>query len=210
MMGEAAAKTWKRSALFAVLMSFVFGGQLSAQNQTQVDNYEIRVAGFKIGDLEAKLTKNGKNKNFLLQSEVSFWFFGKIFLNHEIDCQYLEDQLISSRVSSQSNRGDFITEIDWIENHYQVEAETYKYENSTTIQRVIEGSTAKFYFEKPQDGDEIVSETFGLLSEVKEVEKDVFEIEINGNRNRFYYSGQELTKVLIQNPIKNYVVQRVN
>lgn len=206
----AVAKSSRIGAFLGFSLALALGVIFAAFSQTQTDRYEIRVAGFKIGDLEAKFTQAGLKQTLLLESEVSFWFFGKIYLNHEINCQYQDQQLILSQVSSESNRGDYFSKIEWNGNHYQVDAETYKFENNKSIRQVLNGSTAKFYFEKPKDGDFIVSETFGLLSQVNEIERDVFEIEINGNRNRFYYTGQELTKVVVQNSIKNYVIEKVN
>lgn len=206
----AAAKSSSIGKRLGFSLVLTFAVIFAAFSQTRTDRYEIRVAGFKIGDLEAKITQSGLQQTLLLQSEVSFWFFGKIYLNHEINCQYRDQQLILSQVSSDSNRGDYFSKIEWNGNHYQVDAETYKFENNKSISQVLKGSTAKFYFEKPRDGDFIVSETYGLLSQVNEIESDVFEIEINGNRNRFYYSGEELTKVVVQNSIKNYVIEKVN
>ncbi|WP_092789632.1 DUF6134 family protein [Algoriphagus hitonicola] len=209
-MGEAVVKLRLLGPILGLFLALAWGINFDAQSQIKTGKYEIRVAGFKIGDMEAKLTQSGLQQSLLIQSDVSFWFFGKIYLNHEINCQYRDDQLILSQVTSESNKGDFFSKIEWNENHYKVDAKTYEYENNKSIAQIIEGSTAKFYFEKPNDGDFIVSETFGLLSKVEEIENDVFEIEINGNRNRFYYTGQELTKVVVQNPIKNYVIQKVN
>lgn len=192
-----------------ILLGLFFLTNLSAQDINKVSNYKIKVAGLKIGDLEAKYSQCEQLETYFLSSEVSLWFFGRLFVNHSINCKYLDGQLLSSKVLSQSNRGEFLSEIDWKEGHYQVDAATYKFENTNHIELTISKSIAKLYFEKPKDGDEILSETFGLIGKVKEIERDVFEIEINGNQNKYYYSGEELTKVVIQNPIKNYVIEKI-
>mgnify|MGYP003661674951 CR=1 FL=1 len=47
-----------------------------------------------------------------------------------------------------------------------------------------------------------------MITEVREIEKGVYEIDVNGNMNRFYYEGGILEKVVLENNIKNYSIKR--
>ena len=48
-----------------------------------------------------------------------------------------------------------------------------------------------------------------MVSKITEIEPHGYEIEINGNRNKFFYENGEMDKALMENPIKNYVVKRI-
>lgn len=171
--------------------------------------FQIKVLGISIGNMEAKRTRKDSIEIYDLQSQVSFWFFGKIYLNHQVDCIFRNGKFIESTVDSQTNKGDFLSKIFWKKDHYQVQSETYKYENSTPISEEVFSCISKLFFTKPKDGDIILSETYGLTSPIIEVEPNVFQMTINGNKNQFYYENGVLDKVMIENPIKNFVMHRI-
>ena len=101
-----------------------------------------------------------------------------------------------------------MTSVTWNKDHYEVDANSYKFHNGDPIDQVITSSTATLYFHEPKAGDVLISENFGMLTTVKEVEKGVYEIDVNGNMNRFYYEGGLLQKVVLENNIKNYSIKR--
>jgi len=172
--------------------------------------FAIKVLGITIGEMEvSKTSSSDQNPVFDLHSQVNFWFFGKIFLDHRIKCIFQDEQYVFSTVDSKTNKGDFLSKIEWKKDHYQVNANTYKYENQKSIDFPIFSSISELYFQKPKVGDVIISETYGLTSPVKEIEPDVFEIIINGHKNHFYYLDGVLDKVMIENPIKNFIMQRI-
>ncbi|SHO60140.1 DUF6134 family protein [Algoriphagus zhangzhouensis] len=172
--------------------------------------FAIKVLGITIGEMEvAKTGSSDQNSVYDLHSQVNFWFFGKIFLDHRIKCMFRDGQYIFSTVDSKTNKGDFLSKIEWKENHYQINANTYKYENQKPIDFPIYSSISELYFQKPKVGDVIISETYGLTSPIVEIEPDVFEITINGHKNHFYYLDGVLDKVMIENPIKNFIMQRI-
>ncbi len=199
----------KRSVLLLLLALFLLMMPAEAQEKKDTRRYKIVVAGFTIGEMIAEKTAGNGQSDYTVNSEVSFWFFGKINVDFRIRSLYDKEQLISSNAVSISNRGTFESDILWKEDYYEVDAHTYKFDNREQLLQPIRFSTVRFYFEEPKDGDIMVSETYGLLSRITEKSKGVYEIEIDGNRNQFYYKNGELDKIIIQNPIKNYVVQRV-
>lgn len=198
-----------RSIFFLLLLQIFLFTNSYSQSVQEKRQFEIKVAGIKIGDLEAQQVKENLDTNYSLKSNVSFWFFGKLFVDFLINAKYGEDRLLNSIADLKSNRGEFLSTIIWKKNFYEVDANTYKFENTDPVKQSIDLSVSKLYFKKPKHNQLLISETYGLVSLVKEVEPNVFEIEIDGNRNQFHYKGDELDKVIIQNPIKNYVIQRV-
>ncbi|WP_268036381.1 DUF6134 family protein [Algoriphagus sp. PAP.12] len=189
---------------------FVFFQKESFGQSMDSAAFSIKVLGISIGEMKVSKTSSLDQKEiYNLHSQVSFWFFGKIYLDHQINCIFQEGQYVFSTVDSKTNKGDFLSKIEWKEDHYQVNANTYKYENQKPIDYSIYSSISELYFQKPKVGDVIISETYGLTSPVKEIEPDVFEITINGHKNHFYYLDGVLDKVMIENPIKNFIMQRI-
>lgn len=173
-------------------------------------SFKIKVLGISIGTMDVKkISSSNSQEKYELHSQVSFWFFGKIYLDHQINCVFQDGQYISSEVNSKTNRGNFLSKIHWESDQYIVDANTYEYENKQPIRYPIVDTISELYFSKPKIGDEILSETYGLTSKISEIEPDVFEITINGNKNHFYYKDDVLDKVMIENPVKNFIMQRI-
>jgi hypothetical protein len=55
----------------------------------------------------------------------------------------------------------------------------------------------------------MISETFGLASKINEIEPHIYQIEVNGNQNDFFYENGEMEKAMMESPIKNYVIKRI-
>ncbi|WP_373400595.1 DUF6134 family protein [Algoriphagus halophilus] len=145
---------------------------------------------------------------FEINSLVDFWFFGRVHVDFLQKADYLNGQLNEASTVSNSNRGNFQTNVTWNGDHYEVDANTYKYENNEPINQPIYSSPARLYFEEPKHGDILLSENFGLVTTVVEDEPGVYSIEVNGNTNTFYYEEGVLQKVVLENSIKNYVIRR--
>lgn len=195
------------AAVFLTVVFSLFPAELKAQSTVQ--KFEIIVAGFNIGQVTAEEILKGETTEYHVNSKASFWFFGKIELGFIIRNVYQKEHLINSKANSNTNRGDFQSTIIWKGDHYVVNSATYKFENNTPIPNPIYHSSGKFYFHEPRDGDRMVSETYGLVSRVTKKSEGVYEVVIDGNRNQYHYKNGKLDKIVVQNPIKNFVVQRV-
>ncbi len=198
---------WKITSLLIGLLLLSASG--SAQTATTLHKYEITVAGFNIGSMEVEEKITGSRTDYALKSLVSFWLFGRVNVDFTVDAHYQDGQLIRSETNSDSNRGQYNSKIYWKDDHYVVDAHTYKFDNQKTIDLPIYNSTAKFYFNEPKANSTMMSEVYGLLSNVTQISKGVYEIEIDGNHNQFHYENGVLEKVIIQNPIKNYQIKRI-
>ena len=195
------------AALCLTLVCSLFPSEIQAQSSIQ--KFEILVAGFNIGQVTAEEIKKGETTEYHVNSKASFWFFGKIELGFTIRNVYQKELLINSKANSNTNRGDFQSIITWKGKHYDVNSATYKFENNEPIPNPIYHSSGKFYFHEPKDGDRMVSETYGLVSRVTKKSEGVYEVEIDGNRNQYHYKNGKLDKIVVQNPIKDFVVQRI-
>ena len=201
-------KACKPSSLVLLIFFLFVGSGLECFSQTQTNNYDIVLAGFTIGSMKADKTTASNGEDYQLHSNVEFWFFGKIHVEFLQKAHYENGQLMKANTNSDSNRGNFVTTVVWNKDHYDVDANSYKFHNEEPINQVIKGSTARLYFHEPKAGDIIISENFGMPTTVREIEKGVYEIEVNGSMNRFYYEGGVLQKVVLENNIKNYSIKR--
>lgn len=193
----------KKSFIVVLLVSVL---QANAFAQETVE-YEVRIAGIKIGDMVATKISNGNHATIEVESKVSFWFFGKINLDFQTIAEYKNSQFIRSEVNSKTNKGDFKTTIDWKNDQYDIKANNYKFELDTTVNRPIYFSSVAFYFEEPNGINEMFAESYGLISAIVK-NKDYYEVNVNGNKNRFYYKDGVLDRAVMEFPIKNYVVKR--
>jgi hypothetical protein len=193
-----------------LFLIFISSNLVLSQEKNTIQNYDIVVAGFRIGGMTAEKIESTAQTKFEINSLVEFWFFGKVHVEFLQTASYLNDQLIEAYTHSISNRGDFETFVEWSGEYYEVNANTYKYENKEPITRKVYSSPAKLYFQEPKAGDLLMSENFGLLTTVKEDETGVYSIDVNGNTNTFYYEGGILQKVVLENSLKNYVIRRAD
>ncbi|MDR7128323.1 hypothetical protein J2X69_000651 [Algoriphagus sp. 4150] len=200
--------TFKSVSFILVFLAFSLGSSLNGFGQTKTNTYDIVLAGFTIGSMQADKTTTPKGEDYQIHSKVEFWFFGKIHVEFLQKAHYENGQLMKATTNSDSNRGNFLTSVTWNKDHYDVDANSYKFHNEEPINQIINSSTAALYFHEPKAGDVLISENFGMLTTVREIEKGVYEIDVNGNMNRFHYEGGVLQKVVLENNIKNYTIKR--
>ncbi|PZX56872.1 hypothetical protein LV84_01998 [Algoriphagus ratkowskyi] len=201
-------KSYKSVSLIIVFLLVFFGSSLQGFSQTKTNNYDIVLAGFTIGSMQADKVTSATGEDYQIHSKVEFWFFGKIHVEFLQNVNFANGQLMKATTKSDSNRGNFVTTIKWNKDHYDIDANSYKFHNEESINKAVYDTPAKLYFKEPKAGDVLMSENFGMLTTVREVEKGVYEIDVNGSMNRFYYENGILQKVVLENNIKNYSIKR--
>lgn len=173
-----------------------------------VQLYDITIAGINIGELKATRITDGEKETYEIHSLVSFWFFGELKIEFLLNSLYQNGELISSNTTSSTNRGDFLSLISRDGNQYIVDANSYKFTNQEPVSGPINFTSALLFFEEPEEGKRLLSENYGLTCEVKKVKDGSYQVDINENQNKYYYEDGELEKVLMEFPIKNYVIKR--
>ncbi|MEQ8363419.1 MAG: DUF6134 family protein [Cyclobacteriaceae bacterium] len=197
------------SRIIALLLIIGCFSQISARDNL-TRNFDIRLAGFKIGELTAHQTKvNDSTTNYNLTSKVSFWLFFQVNVDYAYTSTFLHGQLISSEVKTVTNKGNFISTSKWEKDHYKVEVDAYDYKKDTVLMEPITFNIAKLYFEEPQKGDKIFADGYGILSLAETIDEKSYLVEVLGNKNKYYFEDGLLIRASMDSPIKNYEVQLI-
>lgn len=199
-----------RQKLVLLFLAFVFSVDAGfSQNTVKERKYEITVLGFNIGEMKANRSISKDTTIYEVSSAVSFWFFGKVNVDIKVDSRYARNQVVWSRSISSSNKGDFQSEVKWNGKFYEVDASTYKFENSKPLNQPVPLSSVMLFFHEPKGGEDFLGEVFGLVSKVKKIENNGYEVTINGNTNRYYYENGVMVKAEMESSIKNYLIKLV-
>lgn len=199
-------------SLFVFLFWLISAVPLFAQNENDSESmqYEIVVLGLKIGDMTAeKFEGKADTVHYVVESQVKFWFFGNVDLRFETNSKFYQGKVVKTHSESKTNRGDYQSQIILKGSEYQVDAETYKFENNESVRGPLSWCSNKMFFHEPKPGEIFLSEVYGTAQKIKQIEPGVYEITVEENTNRYYYQSGKLEKIVLENPIKNYQVRRV-
>lgn len=199
----------KKIAAFTLMVMVLSFQNTFAQNPTNTRNYEITVLGFSIGEMTANRSKSADTTIYKVNSQVSFWFFGKVNVDFKVDSRFAKNQIVWARSFSSSNKGDFQSEVKWNGKNYDVDASTYKFENNKPISNPVALSSVMLFFHEPKGNEDFLGEVFGLVTKVKKIEGNGYEVKINGNTNRYYYENGVMVRAEMESPIKNYIIKLV-
>lgn len=169
--------------------------------------FDITVAGISIGEMSAVKTVTNGITIYHVKSSVRFWFFGWISLDYFMNSEYHGKQLIKVDGAYNTNRGIFETTVAWKDDHYEVNAKGYKFENNKPVDKPLYHSSAVFFFEEPIGVTESMADNFGLVSPIRKV-RDCYEVDVAGDKNKFYYVDGIFDHAVMYSPIKNYVIKR--
>ena len=137
-------KRFKPVSFLLILFSLVIGLSVDGYGQTKTNTYDIVLAGFTIGTMQADKTTSAKGENYQIHSKVEFWFFGKIHVEFLQNVNFQNGQLMKATTKSDSNRGNFVTTINWNKDHYDIDANSYKFNNESPITQAV-------YFHEPKE-----------------------------------------------------------
>ncbi|MCF1752688.1 DUF6134 family protein [Mariniradius sediminis] len=184
----------------------IFVGLHFAAFAQEIRQYEVLVAGIKIGDMVAKKSTEKDMVQYEIKSQVSFWFFGKINLSYHTLSKYKDGMLVSSDVKSTTNKGNFESSVKWKGKYYDVDANSYKYENKEKIDRPFYCSAAVLFFDEPVKHLEMIAETYGTPTKINR-KKGYYEVVVNGDTNQYHFVDGKMVKAVMEFPIKNYVLK---
>ncbi len=176
---------------------------VSAQNRS----FTLKVAGIKIGMLEAYHLKNKSFDYYVTRSTVNFSFIMSLKADIKTESLYNDGVLLKATVTSTLNGTPYISRTVWKKNHYDIDCNTYKYTyKDTTLTKPIKWSAGKLYFEIPVAGDEVYTESYGKLGVLTQTGKHALKMTSPKSKQVYYYSDDNLKilKIEVVNGVKNF------
>lgn len=190
---------------FIVSFLLLLGYVAKAQDKT----FTIKVAGIKIGKLEAYHITNSGFDYYVTHSTVDFSVILKIKADVRTESLYHDGILLKATVNSVLNGMAYSSKTFWKKDHYDIDCHTYKYRyKDTTLTKPIRWSAGKLYFETPAPGDEVYTESYGKLGVLTTTGKNAMKMTSPHSKQVYYYSAgySKLQKIEVVNSIKNFVM----
>lgn len=169
--------------------------------------YDITAAGIRIGVMTATRETKDNLTWYSLHSKVSFWFFIRVNVEYSVTSAYQNNQLITSTVITRSNRGNYKSTVQWSGDHYNVQVEGYKYKNVVSIKDTIKNNSARLYFEYPAGISVILADNYGIMVPAENIEENVYSVNVQGNKNKFFFRKGKIFRAIMHHPIKNFEVK---
>ena len=198
-----------KQVFFLALLFLGMVLQAAAQSKTETVRYEILVLGIKIGNMSAQKVAAGDSVQYVVDSQVKFWFFGDVDLKLLTRSHFSGGNIVRTYSESKTNRGNFSSKITWKGTQYAVDAKSYKYANATSLKGPLAWCSTKLFFQEPTGKELFLSEVYGVAAPIKKIGPGVYEVQVEGNTNRYHYQGGTLVKIVVENTIKDYQVRRV-
>lgn len=167
------------------------------------------VLGFKIGELSASKSAGLDTVQYSVESQVKFWFFGDVELEFLTRSNFKQGSITRTYSHSKTNRGNFVSKINWKDTAYQVNANSYKYNTKKSLSGPLFWCSSKLFFQEPTGQEIFISEVYGVTAPIRKIGPGEYTVSIEGNTNRYSYRQGKLVKIVVENPVKNYQVRRV-
>jgi hypothetical protein len=195
---------------YFLIIAFIFFSLCAYTQTKKVNTFAIEVSGIKIGHITATQVLNNRTTQYFIHSEAGIEAIINIRIFYFLTELWLDDKFISSTVESAYNKKNYHSEIR-IKNDVLIAnctSDNYSYVGA--IQEIFHYSMAQLYFKEPKNQEKVLTENYGKVCEIKEIEPHVYQISINKNTYIFRYKNGELISGKIQNPTKNFSFKRTN
>jgi len=188
--------------LFLLSLFVSFGYQGSAQ---EVRAFDISAAGISIGEMTVSREVRDTLTHYVMKSDVNFWFFSHVKLSYQVYSVYHNDHLISSQVTSQSNKGTFKSMVQWNKDHYVVDAAAYKYTNKEIIKGSIQTNAARMIFEEPVGKTRALADSYGVLAPL-DFKDNTYALNVLGKVNYYHYTKGLFKRAVVYHSVKNFEI----
>lgn len=193
---------------FKIFICLIFTAlSIAGYGEIEKRTYDITAAGIRIGEMVATRETKDNYIYYTLHSKVSFWFFIRVQVDYSVTSKYKNNHLLTSMVITNSNKGNFKSTVQWSGDHYNVKVDGYKYKNDTSIKDSIEYNSARFYFEYPKGISTILADNYGIMVPADNIEENVYSVNVQGDKNRFFFKGGKIIRAIMHHPIKNFEVK---
>lgn len=170
-------------------------------------SFIIRMAGFKIGRLQAYHIRNNGFDYYVTHSAVDFSVLLRVKADVRTEALYNDGMLLKATVTSSLNGVSYQSKTVWCKDHYNINCHTYKYDYvDSTLTKPIHWTASKLYFEIPEAGDEIYTESYGKLGVMTACGNHALKMSSPKSKQTYYYNAgkTKLLKIEVINNIKNF------
>lgn len=173
----------------------------------QEKNFLIKMAGIRIGRLQAYHMRNNGFDYYVTHSVVDFSVILKIKADVRTEALYRNGVLLNASVNSCLNGAKYQSKTVWDKDHYNINCHTYKYDYAdSTLTKPIHWTASRLYFDIPSAGDEVYTESYGKLGILTETARYALRMTSPKSRQTYYYNAErsKLLRIEVINSIKNF------
>jgi hypothetical protein len=185
-----------------MLFLFSFKPQLSI-----VRNFDIHIAGIKVGYLTATRQISGDLIIYNLYSDVSVYLMHRYRVKDEVNSIYKNNILQSATVKTSVGNKNYFSTIKWNKDHYDIDITGYHYSKQGIETLPIEYSVARIYIEEPPISAKVFSEDYGIFSNIDELELHKNQIIFLGKKDKFTYVNGELFIADMQSTVRDFIIK---
>lgn len=176
-----------KTSLFVLCAFFC----LSANAQTYLRNYKVMTSDELVGKITATRDAEGDYVKYNVTSHVEMNLLFNITFDYKLQAVYKEGVLVSSSATVYLNdrvQSDLI--LERTDDHYTLVSDGH----TKRIYEDILWSSAKLYFNKPDDVLKVFSETSGTFKNLSKTADGKYILKAakeDGNRNTYTYSSEQ-------------------
>lgn len=185
-----------------IVVLFLF---ISSYVNAQMDtlSYIIKAEKIDIGNLTVKKTQDKNSVKIHIESDVDVTIFININVNYQLDCTYINNELVASSVMVRKNGNIHSTrKIIKDANYYEV-----TYNNVTSkYYNTIDYSGALLYFIEPTNISSVFSDFDIIEKSIKNIGVHTYQTTNpkSGQKNDYFYRNGVLQKAVINHPLMTF------
>lgn len=182
--------------IFAIVISICC---LSANAQTYLRNYKVESSDELVGKISATRSVEGDYIQYEVNSHVEMTILFKVEVDYKLQATYKEGVLVSSSATVYLNgRTQENMNCEREGDHYTLVSDGH----TTRIYEDIKWSSAKLYFDKPDDVRKVFSETDGSFKNLSKTADGKYLLkdpQQDANVNTYTYSSEQgLHRIIIE------------
>ena len=178
------------------------------QRPAETRRFAIEVAGARIGTMTVVRQPMPGNEVIYTQIsdvQVNFLIY-KLKVYYKVNSLFRRGQLISATVEAHTNKGNYASSTVWKGDHYDIEANQYKYIRKTTERRMIDYTVTMLYFSEPTGKQQVYAEYFGDYFTLTPTAPSGYRARLADREDEYVYEQGRLVKVIKKNALKNFVI----
>ncbi|MFC5409562.1 DUF6134 family protein [Larkinella bovis] len=169
----------------------------------------IEASGLRIGKLQIAQITTPTSLVYDQVSNVEFKLIKNVRIYYKTVSRHdpATGQLLRSETDATTSRGNFRSEISWLNSQYEITVNQYKYARKAVEAKPIDFTISRMYFEEPAGRSRAFAEYFGNYATIELTKKGSYRVRIDDHEDAYFYEKGKLVKILKKNALKNYTIR---